>query len=94
MEILYLFLWSFLVVLRVQWTYAFKITGATSGINSQNGARPYRYEISDFQYHGPAFDLFILSLSSFQSANQSDQLSYFQIAGLRTPISSLCIVGN
>lgn len=61
---------------------AFKITGATGGIDPETGARPYRYDISDFQFHGAAFDLYILSLSSFQGASQSDPLSYFQIAGM------------
>ena len=75
----------------------FKITGATGGIDPETGARPFRHEISDFQSHGPAFDLYILSLSSFQSASQSDPLSYFQIAGmfmLYWPDTTYCMVSS
>ena len=61
---------------------AFKVTGAQGGVDQQTGARPYRYDISDLQQSGPAFDLFILALSSFQATNQSDPLSYFQVSGM------------
>jgi hypothetical protein len=62
---------------------AFQITGAGAlGGLGPNGERPFRYEINDFAQPGPAFDLFIRALRDFQNADQSEPLSYFQIAGL------------
>ncbi|EXJ78291.1 hypothetical protein A1O3_09452 [Capronia epimyces CBS 606.96] len=61
---------------------AFAVTGATGGVDSTTGARPLRYEIGQYSASGPPFDLLILSLIAFQSANQSDPLSYFQISGI------------
>ena len=75
---------------------SFPITGATGGLGP-NGERPLRYEINDFEKSGPAFDLFILALRDFQSLDQSDPLSYFQIAGLSDtslrPMSSSPLLG-
>ncbi|KIX98768.1 uncharacterized protein Z520_05229 [Fonsecaea multimorphosa CBS 102226] len=61
---------------------AFQITGALGGVNSTTGARPLRYEIHDFANSGPAFDLFILALIELQEVDQSEELSYFQVAGI------------
>ncbi|ETI25886.1 hypothetical protein G647_02663 [Cladophialophora carrionii CBS 160.54] len=78
----------FFLFLLVDSLTAFRITGALGGIGS-NGERPLRYEIHDFANSGPAFDLYILALREFQLLDQSDPLSYFQIAGIhgfpRTP---------
>ncbi len=60
---------------------AVRITGASGNVSS-TGERPLRLEINDFANSGPAFDVFILALREFQLVNQSDPLSYFQIAGL------------
>jgi tyrosinase len=59
----------------------FPITGATSGVSNQTGARPFRQELSTFQNSGPPFDLYILALQQLQQAGQSGMLSYFQFAG-------------
>ena len=60
---------------------AIQVTGATGGINATTGARPFRYDIDDLSKSGAAWDLFVLSLDHIQQLNQSDPLSYFQIAG-------------
>lgn len=70
-----------LLVVLFQAVSAFQITGATDGIDATTGARPFRYEINEFAQHGPAWDLFILALQRFQSTNETDPLSYFQVAG-------------
>ena len=61
---------------------AIEVTGATGGVNYATGERPSRQEISTFAASGPAYDLFVLALRQLQSTNQSDPLSYFQIAGI------------
>ena len=71
----------YILFLLVHCLTAFQITGATGNV-SQDGERPLRYEIHQFANSGPAFDLFILALKELQIVNQSDPLSYFQIAGL------------
>ncbi|EXJ57078.1 hypothetical protein A1O7_07422 [Cladophialophora yegresii CBS 114405] len=71
----------FFLFLLVDCSTAFRITGAPGGFGS-NGERPLRYEIHDFANPGPAFDLYILALRDFQLLNQTDPLSYFQIAGI------------
>ena len=60
---------------------AFQITGASGNIGP-DGERPLRYEIHIFENSGPAFDLFILAVKDLQDVDQSNPLSYFQIAGL------------
>jgi len=61
---------------------AIRVRGPPGGVDPNTGARPFRYEISKFQYSGAAFDLYILALSVFEGVNQSDPLSYFQISGI------------
>ncbi|KEF59470.1 uncharacterized protein A1O9_04314 [Exophiala aquamarina CBS 119918] len=61
---------------------AIQVSGPPGGVDPKTGARPFRYEISDFQHSGAAFDLYILAMSDFQGVNQSDPLSYFQISGI------------
>ena len=58
-----------------------QITGVSAGVDTATGARPFRYEINQFAKSGPAFDLYIQALLSFQSVDRSDELSYYQIAG-------------
>jgi hypothetical protein len=60
---------------------AYAITGVSAGVNNVTGERPFRQEINVFAASGAAWDLYILSLRQLQQANQSDPLSYFQIAG-------------
>jgi hypothetical protein len=72
----------------VLWVYladtiaAIKITGATGGVDLATGARPFRLEINTFATLGAPYDLFILALRQLQSTNQTNPLSYFQIAGI------------
>ena len=65
-------------------TISIPVTGATGGVNRETGERPFRQEFSTFASSGPAFDLFILAFQRFQQANQSDVLSYYQVAGKST----------
>ena len=58
------------------------ITGASGGVNLATGERPFRLDIDIFATSGAPYDLFILALIQLQNTNQSDPLSYFQIAGI------------
>lgn len=62
-------------------TKAVAITGPQGGVDSATGQRPFRQEISTFQNSGPAFDLYILSFQRFVQQNQTNILSYYQVAG-------------
>jgi hypothetical protein len=53
---------------------------AVTGV--QDGQILPRLEIRDFQANPDQFNIFLLGLQRMQSANQSDYLSYFQIAGI------------
>ena len=70
---------------------AFAITGLQGGVNAATGERPIRQEISTFQQAGAAFDLYILSLRQFMQRDQSDPLSYYQIAGTLLGLSTVNI---
>ena len=61
---------------------AIAIEGAQGGVNAATGERPFRQDIATFQTSGAAWDLYILSLSQFTQVEQSNPLSYFQIAGI------------
>ncbi|MCJ1361156.1 hypothetical protein MMC16_000253 [Acarospora aff. strigata] len=63
-------------------TKAVAITGPKGGVNSATGQRPFRQEISSFQNSGPAFDLYILSFQRFVQQNNTNLLSYYQVAGI------------
>ncbi len=67
-------------------TKAVAITGPQGGVDSATGQRPFRLEISTFQNNGPAFDLYILSFQRFVQQNQTNILSYYQVAGKRSLI--------
>ncbi|KAK8055867.1 Di-copper centre-containing [Apiospora rasikravindrae] len=59
------------------------VTGRTSGVNTATGQRPVRQNVNTLSASaGPQWDLFILGLQAFQAASESDQLSYFGIAGI------------
>lgn len=57
------------------------ITGVSAGIDNETGAVPFRQELNGFRTSGAPFDLYMLALIQFQENNQTDDLSYFQIAG-------------
>ena len=63
-------------------TSSIAVNGTQGGVDEVSGFRPFRFEISSFQSMGPAWDLYILSLQEFMQKNQSDPLSYYQIAGM------------
>lgn len=60
----------------------YPITGVSAGVDPNTGARPFRYNINDFQHAGPAWDLYIQAMQSFIADDVDDLLSYFQIAGI------------
>jgi tyrosinase len=49
--------------------------------SASNGSTPLRLEIRDVKADKYRWDLYILALSMFQSVNQDDPLSYYQVAG-------------
>jgi tyrosinase len=53
---------------------------AVTGV--QNGQILPRLEVQDLHANADQFNIFLLGLQRMQSANQSDYLSYFQIAGM------------
>lgn len=77
-----IFCLSLLLVCCTSLISAYAITGAKGGIQA-SGERPSRLNINTLATLGPAFDLYILSLQRLQQQDQSTQLSYYQIAGLR-----------
>ncbi|RDL42060.1 uncharacterized protein BP5553_02039 [Venustampulla echinocandica] len=60
----------------------YPVTGSNSGVTSQSGSRPFRRNILDLQKDVPAWSLYVQALASMQKANESSQLSYFQVAGI------------
>ena len=62
------------------------ISGALGGVDTATGQRPFRQEFSTFAISGPAFDLYILALQCFQQLNQTNGLSYYQVAGMSSTI--------
>lgn len=63
-------------------TFAYSISGASGGVNSDTGERPSRRDLRDLEASGPQFDLYILALAEFQNDDQSDFLSYYEVAGM------------
>ena len=59
---------------------SYAITGIAAGVQS-SGQRPFRTEINQFATSGAAFDLYILSLQQMQQTDQSNTISFFQVAG-------------
>lgn len=62
------------------------VTGVHAGVDNYTNARPFRTEINAFAQSGPAFDLYIQALMTFQ--NQSGDTGYFEIAGQDLPYAS------
>jgi tyrosinase len=58
------------------------VTGFSEGVNTHTGERPFRRNLQTFQSSGAAFDLYIQALQKFQSDDQGDMFSYYQISGL------------
>lgn len=56
------------------------ISGASSGIDNSTGARPFRLPITELQQTGAAWDLYIQALQYWQSLDQSNMFSWFEIA--------------
>lgn len=79
MKTLLIFLTALSAVSRTVAEYA--ITGVSGGVNTQTGERPARLDMRDLQSAGPAFDLFVQALAQFQSDDQSDLISYYEISG-------------
>lgn len=73
--------WALFFIALVARGSAVSIKGPQAGVNTTTGERPFRQEFSVFQNSGPAFDLYIQSLYYFMQQNQSDLLSYYQVAG-------------
>ena len=63
------------------------VTGTTRGVNTQTGERPSRLDIQTFQNSGAPFDLYIQCLQKFQSVDQTDLQSYYQISGLTLTVT-------
>jgi tyrosinase len=60
---------------------SFGITGVQSGRGS-NGSIPTRKEIRELQQDADQWNLYLLGLERFQGVDQSQLLSYYQIAGI------------
>lgn len=59
----------------------YPVTGVQSGLRS-NGSIPYRLEIRELQKDGDLWNLYLLGLERLQATEQSDKLSWYQIAGM------------
>lgn len=73
--------WSLILICFTPDGLCIAVTGAPGGVNTASGERPSRQDIYTLSSSGPAFDLFILALQQFQQEDQSDLLSYYQVAG-------------
>uniref|UniRef100_A0A093V313 tyrosinase n=1 Tax=Talaromyces marneffei PM1 TaxID=1077442 RepID=A0A093V313_TALMA len=58
------------------------ITGLSGGVNTATGERPVRRDLRDLQSSGAAFDLYVQALAQFQADDQSDLVSYYEVAGI------------
>ncbi|PQE08166.1 hypothetical protein CJF31_00008268 [Rutstroemia sp. NJR-2017a BVV2] len=59
----------------------YPINGLTTGVNPTTKARPLRVNILDLENDIPKFSLYIQALAAMQTMDESNVLSYFQIAG-------------
>lgn len=73
--------WALFLMTLVVGVGTVSIKGLQAGVNTVTGERPFRQEFSIFQNSGPAFDLYIQSLYYFMQEDQSELLSYYQVAG-------------
>jgi len=58
------------------------ITGASSGIDSSTGARPFRLPLEELEQSGAQWDLYVQALQFWQSLDQTNMFSWYQIAGI------------
>ncbi|KAF2101347.1 Di-copper centre-containing protein [Rhizodiscina lignyota] len=58
------------------------ISGERTGFNSNSGEWPPRLEFAILESSGPAFDLYLQCQHQFMTKNESDTLSFYQIAGI------------
>ncbi|KAK3343064.1 hypothetical protein B0H65DRAFT_576876 [Neurospora tetraspora] len=59
------------------------VVGVKTGVDSNTGQRPIRRNINDlYARGGPQWDLYILALSEMQAMDESEELSYFSLAGI------------
>jgi len=73
--------WAFVLAGLVAISTSYAITGPQGGVDAVTGQRPLRQEISSFQHAGPVFDLYILAFQAFVQQDQTELLSYYQVAG-------------
>ena len=66
------------------------IKGITAGVDKNTGKRPARQNLEDFQFSGPAFDLYILALREFQQEDHEKMLSYYDIASKEKKKKNIC----
>ncbi|KAF4818077.1 Tyrosinase [Colletotrichum tropicale] len=74
------------LLMAVPWTAVgqnLPVTGVRSGINAQTGEVPARRDINSlYDEGGPQWDLYVGALTAMQDANETDPVSFFQIAGI------------
>ncbi|KAK3381535.1 hypothetical protein B0H63DRAFT_207757 [Podospora didyma] len=59
------------------------VVGVKTGIDANSGQRPARQNINSLWARGgPQWDLYILALSELQAVDETDELSYFALAGI------------
>jgi len=66
----------------------FTVTGVQDG-SGQGGPKPLRLEIRELQRNPDLWNLYILGLDRLQSVDQRELLSYYQLSGTKTPLSTL-----
>ncbi|KAL0764557.1 hypothetical protein CaCOL14_012858 [Colletotrichum acutatum] len=61
----------------------YPVVGVTSGVNLRTGEMPIRRDINViYEEAGPQWDLYVGALTAMQDANETDPISYFQVAGI------------
>ncbi|KAJ4403730.1 hypothetical protein N0V85_005028, partial [Neurospora sp. IMI 360204] len=66
------------------------VVGVKTGVDPNTGQRPIRRNINDlYARGGPQWDLYILALSEMQAMDESEELSYFSLAGCGMELSKL-----
>ncbi|KAH7635211.1 hypothetical protein B0T09DRAFT_253998 [Sordaria sp. MPI-SDFR-AT-0083] len=75
---------SFILLAAAQTqTTPIPVIGVTTGVDANTGQRPIRRNVNDlYARGGPQWDLYILALSEMQATDESDELSYFSLAGI------------
>ncbi|KAK1970542.1 Di-copper centre-containing protein [Colletotrichum sublineola] len=59
------------------------VVGVRSGINTRTGEVPIRRNINSiYNERGPHWDLYVGALTAMQDTNETDPISYFQLAGI------------